>query len=118
MTAPDHLTLGELIDRLKAEDPGKRIKVGFRNPHSYRGYYEQLAFEIARNVTVGEMLAAAESALGAVYQGWKGGDYDMDAYSHCWLVTEPGNSMGETIGAIFLDLMLANEAGDVNGDTS
>ena len=107
---PDHLTLGDLIDRLRQEpDQSKRLKVGFRSPHSYRGYYADLAFEITEGVTVGEMLAAAESALGSTYQGWKGGDYTMHDYTDTWLVAEEGDC-GESIGAVLLSLLLANAA--------
>jgi len=82
MLTPHHYSLGELITRLREEpDPSRRLSMGFRNPHSYRGFYEQLAFEVAENVTVGEMLTIAEPALGATYQGWKGGDYTMRDYT-------------------------------------
>jgi len=114
LRAPGHLSLGELIERLKAEDPTRRIPLGFRNPCSYRGYYEQLAFVAARNVTIGDMLAAAESALGATFQGWKGGDCEMREYTECWLVAHPGDC-GESIGVVFLELMLANDVWEVGG---
>lgn len=110
--APNHFTLDELIARLREEpDQTKRLKVGFRHPHSYRGDYYEVAFEAAQDVTVGEMLAAAESALGATYQGWKGGDYTMTGYAGVWLVPGEGCSSGETIGAVLLDLMLKNTVG-------
>jgi hypothetical protein len=104
---PEGLGLGEVIAHLKREDPNKRLPIGFKHPHSYRGYYDELAFEVAHDVTVREMLADAESALGATFQGWKGGDYEMKDWTSCWLVTEEGNSGGETIGALFLALLLA-----------
>jgi hypothetical protein len=104
--SPSHLALGELIDRLRQEpDPLRQVRIGFRHPHSYRGYYMDLAFERAENVTVGEMLAAAESALDATFQGWKGGDYTMSGYTDTWLVEREG-CVGETIGAILLDFLL------------
>lgn len=109
---PNHLELGEIVARLRREDPAKRLKLGFLHPHSYRGYYEQLAFELVRSVTVGEMLAAAESALGETFQGWKGGDYTMKDWTDTWLVSEEGTSAGETIGEVLLELMLANEDHD------
>lgn len=105
MTAPRHLSLGELIGRLEAAHPARLIPLGFRKPHSYRGYYHDLAFEVARDITVAEMLTAARSALGATFQGWKGGDYTMGDYTSCWLVTERGDC-GETLGAVLLDLLL------------
>lgn len=105
--SPSHFSLGELIARLEEEpDLSRRVEVGFRNPHSYRGYYEQLAFEIAYDVTVGDMLTAARFALGATYQGWKGGDYLMSDYTETWLVRQRGESAGETLGAVLLTLML------------
>jgi hypothetical protein len=110
-TEPYHLGLSELIARLEREhhaDPTKRVRIGFTNPHSYRGYYEQLAFERAENVAVGDMLAAAQSALGRTFQGWKGGDYTMREYTDVWLVQEEGYT-GESIGAVFLELLLAQE---------
>lgn len=105
LRAPHHLSLGELIIRLEAEDPAKRVPFGFHNPGSYRGNYFDLAFGVAHDITVAEMLAAARSALGATYQGWKGGDYLMSDYTSCWLVAERGDC-GESLGAALLDLLL------------
>ncbi len=66
---PAHLALDELIEILAAEPADKVVAVGFHRPHSYRGYYEDLAFEVTTNVTVGTMLAEARSALDSTYQG-------------------------------------------------
>lgn len=107
---PEELVLGELIERLEQEPLGKRLKLGFANPHSYRGYYEQLAFEPARNVTVGEMLAAARSALGKTFQGWKGGDYVMDEGSCVWLAQQ--GDCGEMLGALLLECMIDDPSED------
>ena len=71
------MTLNRLIELLKQADPQHTCKKGFRNPHSYRGYYERLAFEPANDVPVHEMLTYAEEALGSTYVGYKGGDYLM-----------------------------------------
>jgi hypothetical protein len=107
---PEHLPLGQLIDRLRREpDQSRRVKIGFGNPHSYRGYYEDVAFEIVRDVTVGDMLAAAESALGNTYGGWKGDEFTMGWYTNTWLVSEWGDC-GESIGAVPLGLMLDDSA--------
>lgn len=109
------MELGELITALEAEDPRKVVPHGFTGPHSYRGHYEQLAFEPASNVTVSAMLADARSAVGAEYQGYKGGDFTMDERTECWLASWGG--LGEEIGPLLLRLMLAagtvpQEAGD------
>jgi len=83
------------------------LRLGFYGPHSYRGYYHDVAFEIAEDITVGEVLSAAKEALGSTYQGWKGGDYTMKDYTETWLVAREGET-GESIGAMFLELLLAN----------
>ncbi len=106
---PEHLTLGDLVMRLNSVDRTKQLPVGFRNPHSYRGYYEDLGFELARDITVGEVLDAAESAVDAVFTAWKGGDYKMGRSTPVWLVAEEGRT-GESLGAVLLELMLAQEA--------
>src|SRR5690606_4249490 len=54
---------------------------------SYRGYYEELAFEPAQDMTVAQMLAAARRALGNTYEGYKGGHFTMGAGTPCWLAT-------------------------------
>jgi len=77
---------------------------GFENPHSYRGFYDQLAFEPLDNVEIGAMLTAARAALGSTYTGWKGGEYTMNAYTECH-IAERG-SMGIEISAALLDAWL------------
>lgn len=105
---PKELVLGDVIERLESEPVEKRLKLGFGEPHSYRGYYEQLAFEPARNVTVGAMLAAARSALGKTFQGWKGGDYVMNEDSSVWLAHL--GAVGEPLGGLLLECLLDSEA--------
>jgi len=50
------------------------------------------------------MLKAARLALGATFKGYKGGEYTMFEWTHCWLA-QYGCS-GETIGPILLGFML------------
>ncbi|NED83520.1 hypothetical protein G3I76_25935, partial [Streptomyces sp. SID11233] len=81
---------------------------GFHHPHSYRGFYEELAFEPTGRTTVGEMLAAALDAHGTTYVGWKGGEYiTMHGGSLCWLALE-GSAGGEEITAELLTELLAD----------
>lgn len=101
------MTLGDLIATLKEHPAGRVVYVGFNNPHSYRGYYEQVAFEPAENISIGEMLAAAEEALGSTYQGWKGGDYTMSSYTSCWIANE--GDTGDELSERLLSYMLADE---------
>lgn len=79
--------LGQLIEYLKSRPSDEVWSRGFMNPHSYRGYYEELAFEPAENTSVAEMLAAARGALGEVFEGYKGGDYKMTLHTGVWLAS-------------------------------
>jgi hypothetical protein len=78
-------SLKQVIDHLRSLPADMRVKDGFSNPHSYRGYYEDLAFEPKADCAVRDMLEAAESALGTTYEGWKGGAFTMTEYTDCWL---------------------------------
>ena len=99
------MTLGELIAELKKCDASKVVAHGFAKPHSYRGYYEDLAFEPMENVNVASMLEAAESALGKTFEGYKGGDYTMNEYTACWL-SKYGESSGGAISRAALNCWL------------
>ncbi len=83
----EQLTLGELIAVLETADPTTVLPIGFDTPHSYRGYYEQLAFEPATGVTVGQMLGHARDALGATFEGYKGGLFTMREDTDCWVAS-------------------------------
>lgn len=96
--------LKELIEALEAADQSHVCEMGFAHPHSYRGYYDQLAFEPARNVRVADMLDCAREALGATYEGYKGGDYTMGEYTDVWLAKY--GCCGEGIGPVLLGYML------------
>lgn len=100
------MILQELIDFLAAHDPGIVAPVGFHSPHSYRGYYDDLAFEPLENATVKEMLACARSAVGKTFEGYKGGSYTMGLYSTVYL-SEYGTT-GEEIGPILLRYMVGD----------
>lgn len=69
------MNLGELISIL--EGLPADAKVGLSNPHSYRGYYEQLAFEPCEPRPVADVLTDARACVGAVFEAYKGGEYRM-----------------------------------------
>ena len=102
-------TLENAIELLESEpDKDRIVPFGFGSPHSYRGYYEDLAFEPMANVTVGEMLDAAKSAVGATFDGYKGGEFKMSMWSTVWLADY--GCCGETLGPTLLRFMLKAEA--------
>ena len=100
------MTLGELIEILQKADQSRVVPIGFHRPHSYRGYYSCVAFELKDNITVEEMLESAKSALGATFVGYKGGEYKMDNSTDVYLA-EYGR-LGEEIGPVLLGYMLGN----------
>jgi hypothetical protein len=85
-------TLGEAVKWLEALPGEQVVELGFTHPHSYRGYYGDVAFEPCGRTTAGAMTTVARSALGAAYFGWKGGTYIMTLQTHCWLAI-----WGETV---------------------
>jgi hypothetical protein len=74
----NNTTLGDLIKALEAMDAESTVMDGFGSPHSDRGNYSELAFSPLHTAKVGDMLAHARSAVGAVFTGWKGGEFQMD----------------------------------------
>jgi len=71
------MNLSEYIELLQKQDPAKEVKNGLGNPHSWRGSYDELAFEPVGKTTFGLMLDAAKSALNETYCGYKGGEFKM-----------------------------------------
>lgn len=80
------MTLGELIDTLSRKDPEDWLLLDFvhfqpsGDVHSYRGDYSQLAigYRSGGDMTVGAMLEKLKAADGAMFYGYKGGEYVMD----------------------------------------
>jgi hypothetical protein len=64
------------------------FKLGFANPHSYRGYYHQLGLEPLDDIKVTTMIEALEDANGNTYHGWKEGEYLMGDETTCYLANE------------------------------
>lgn len=96
--------LGKVIETLKSLPPDLVLPVGLSNPHSYRGYYEQLAFEPKENVSVEECLKVAKSCVDKTFTGYKGGDYMMTEDTSCWLCTY-GSSGGVQLSAFLIRLL-------------
>jgi hypothetical protein len=87
-------------------DPSALLPVGIRRPHSYRGYYERVAFEPVYPMPddphkderrAGAMWLVARDALGQTFLGWKGGSYRMHAGSLVHLAEE-GRTGPQVVG--------------------
>lgn len=102
------MILADLIEALEAFDADTPVQFGFGQPDSYRGCFDELAFEPLRDTTAGAMLEAARSAMSTVYTGYKGGAYRMGPYTECHLA--PYGETGEAIGPLLLAFMMGQPA--------
>lgn len=83
--AQEQMTLGNLIAALEALPAGATIKY-IGEPHSYRGYYCDLAFEPrAGRRLAADVLKECTDAMGKVFGGYKGGDFVMGARTPVWI---------------------------------
>lgn len=106
------MKLKELIAALEQHDPEQPVAVGFANPHSYRGYYHELAFEPVADTTIGAMLVAALSAVGATYEGWKGGEFTMDRDTEVRIAYE--GTADDLTGILWVNLLAGKAEVPVN----
>ena len=98
--AQSGLTLGGLIIRLH-ELPREMRMQELSNPHSYRGYYDDLAFEPpapSKLRRVSDQLADCKEIVGKVFHGYKGGDYTMRYETPVWIANY--GCLGERLMAI------------------
>jgi DNA/RNA-binding domain of Phe-tRNA-synthetase-like protein len=85
------LNLGELIAALQRLDQNKEVRIDFAADYpgevdSYRGYYEDLAIEFSQvKCTVGGLLQRLKNAVGEVFEGYKGGEYQMNKNTAVWV---------------------------------
>ena len=83
--AASQMTLGDLIAALSVMD-NTAVVPNISNAHSYRGYYIDIAFEPNGGTRPAkELLAECRDAMGAVFGGYKGGDYVMGALTPVWV---------------------------------
>ena len=83
--AESQMTLGKLIDRL-TELPTDTVIKGFGDPHSYRGYYSDLAFSLSENdMTTSYAIEMCQKCMGEVFEGYKGGDFQMGRNTPVWI---------------------------------
>lgn len=97
-----HLKLGSLVTKLQDAPPEATVAFDFGGrpgePHSYRGYYEDLSFEPedSPELKVGAFLKICRDALGQTFEGYKGGDFVMDESTVLW-ASPYGSSGGRAI---------------------
>lgn len=87
------MRLGELIELLEAQPAERLVRYSDGSIPgrfaSWRGVYAELTLApTGTRVTAGDLLNRARSADGGTFQGWKGGDFQMDRYSLVWADSE------------------------------
>jgi hypothetical protein len=98
------MRLKDVINALAAADQNRVVPIGFGNPASYRGDYYAVAFSPVRNTSVASMLKHAESALGETFCGYKGGQFEMNENTECYICNY-GESGGDRIGPVLLEYL-------------
>jgi len=96
-------TVGSLIERLDGVESDMAIPLG--RPHSYRGYYEELAVErIDGPQTVAEFVDLLRSQIGVTHVGWKGGEFVMTEHTGVWVADE--GSTGEPLTGLAMPTVI------------
>lgn len=122
-----HITLCKLINILKDISPHAEvwlslngepvIRVKFKNPHSYRGFYSDLAFEtefLDEDFKVSDLLKLCEECIDNAFEGYKGGKYLMDRNTPLW-ISERGSADKNAIVAYTIVYFTKESAGGPYG---
>lgn len=79
-----HVCLGELLDGLRQADPEGWVYL--TSPHSYRGYYSDLALEPTTTpIKVWELINQLSDVIDTELTGYKGGEFLMSADTPVWV---------------------------------
>lgn len=89
--AESQMTLGKLIKLLEGRQYDGQQVIGLGRLDSYRGHYCDLAFEPSMELrSVRDLLNVCYSAMGRVFEGYKGGDYLMGENTPLWVASYGG----------------------------
>lgn len=95
------MSLGELVEALELLDAETKV-CGFGEPHSYRGYYADIAFEPSNEcITAIELRRKVKGCVGQTFHGWKGGDYEMVDATRVW-ISEVGTASGLRLSGLLI----------------
>lgn len=101
------MTLGRFIEELEAFPKDKEIEY-IGEPHSYRGYYSDLSFEVGGGTrTVGSLIDQLKTeCLYQIFCGYKGGDFYMDENTPLWIAEHGscGVKIMEIVEGVILSL--------------
>lgn len=86
-----HITLGEMIGILEEVPKDATVTIDGgevypSSPHSYRGYYSDLSLSpVSKKTTAGTLLSELNLCLNETFEGYKGGDFEMDEDTPLWV---------------------------------
>ena len=104
------MTISDLLGRLSELQPDLLIE-GLGEPHSYRGYYSDLALaRLGKSISVAALEETVGEVLGAELIGYKGGEFLMDEGTPVWVASY--GSCGNKLIAINDDGTLVLEDDD------
>lgn len=76
------MELKEFKDYIENTEKGKKFNYGISEPFSWRGSYDEVAFEILEQpMTREEILVNIEKAYTGTFYGYKGGEYTYKDYT-------------------------------------
>ncbi len=80
-----HVCLGDFLDMLRMADPEALIPL--TSPHSYRGYYSDLALEPTPGapIKVWQLINQLSDVIDTELTGYKGGEFLMSADTPIWV---------------------------------
>jgi hypothetical protein len=106
-------SISEIFDKFENDD--FVFKTAISTPHSYRGYYDELAFESDDNVTLREVKESIHKAETESFEGYKGGEYNYDGRTTCHLTYYGGCNEDDDIkfealvGKMLIEYVMAND---------
>lgn len=101
------LSAQEIIDRIEKLPESTILKIGLAYPHSYRGYYDELAFTpVIEDTPILEFINSLKDALNKSYNGYKGGEYTMTEDTTVWLTEYGSSSESTTFSSLFILLLI------------
>ena len=107
------MKLKEFKDYIENAENGKQFNYGISEPFSWRGSYDEVAFEILEQpMTREEILANIEKAYQGTFYGYKGGEYTYKDYTE---VNFEEDTSSYTDGGYCAEMIAKIEGGEIYG---
>ena len=105
------MELKEFKDHIESTEKGKQFNYGISKPFSWRGSYNEVAFEILEQpMTRKEILDNIELAYTEIFYGYKGGEYTYRDYTEIHFEEDISRS---TNGGYCAEMIAKIEGGEI-----